>query len=74
MAQATRTVQPSTDFISMMRQVPMMDDRELAGMTASPQFGALALTEISQRERMRLMDAAKKQAATANGQTVADKK
>jgi len=76
MAQASRSVQPSADFISMLRQVPFMGDRELAALTSSPAFGSLALTEISKRERMRLMSEAKKQAMTAGkeDETIADKK
>lgn len=52
-----------------------MGDRELAAMTSSPAFGSLALTEISKRERMRLMSAAQQQGqAAGTGETLADKK
>lgn len=51
----------------MMRQIPFMDDRQLAGLTASSAFGALALTEVSKRNRERLMAEAQKQAQMAGG-------
>jgi hypothetical protein len=52
-----------------------MDDKQLAGLTASPAYGALALTEVSKRNRNRLMAEAQKQAMTAgkDGNTIADK-
>ena len=75
MAQASQQVQPSAEFMSVLRQIPFMDDRQLAGLTASPAYGALALTEVSKRNRNRLMDEARKQAMTAgrDGETIADK-
>jgi len=61
--------------MSMMRQIPFMDDQQLAGLTASTAFGALALTEVSKRNRDRLMAEAQKQAQMAGGSdnTVAGK-
>lgn len=75
MAQASRQIQPSDDFIEMSRRIPFMDNEQLAGLTSSPNYGALALTEVSKRNRMALMDAAKKQAMAAGqgGKTIADK-
>ena len=75
MAQASRTVNPTPDFMSMMRQIPFMDDQQLAGLTASTAFGALALTEVSRRNRDRLMADARKQVQMAGGSdnTVAGK-
>lgn len=75
MAQASRQIQPSDDFIKMSRRIPFMDNEQLAGLTSSPNYGALALTEVSKRNRMALMDAAKKQAMAAGqgGNTIADK-
>jgi hypothetical protein len=75
MAQASRQIQPSDDFIKMSRRIPFMDNEQLASLTSSPNYGALALTEVSKRNRMALMDAAKKQAMAAGqgGKTIADK-
>lgn len=75
MAQASQQVQPSAKFMSVLRQIPFMDDKQLAGLTASPAYGALALTEVSKRNRERLMKDAQKQAMAAGrgGDTIADK-
>jgi hypothetical protein len=75
MAQASQQVQPSAEFMSVLRQIPFMDDKQLAGLTASPAYGALALTEVSKRNRERLMKDAQKQAMAAGrgGDTIADK-
>jgi len=61
--------------MSMSRQIPFMSDRQLAGLTASPAFGSLALVEVSRRNRDRLMADAKKQAMAAGGSSnsVADR-
>lgn len=75
MAQASQQVQPSAKFMSVLRQIPFMDDKQLAGLTASPAYGALALTEVSKRNRERLMKEAQRQAMAAGrgGETIADK-
>jgi hypothetical protein len=75
MAQASQQVQPSAEFMSVLRQIPFMDDKQLAGLTASPAYGALALTEVSKRNRDRLMRDAQKQAMAAGrgGETIADR-
>ena len=59
----------------MSRQIPFMSDRQLAGLTASPAYGSLALVEVSMRNRERLMEEAKKQAMAAGGSnnSVADR-
>jgi hypothetical protein len=75
MAQATTTVNPSSDFIEMSRRIPFMPNEQVSALTASKQFGALALAEISKRNRMALMKQAQDQAMAAggSGNTVADK-
>lgn len=74
MAQATTTVNPSSDFIEMSRRIPFMPNEQVSALTASQQFGALALAEISKRNRMALMKQAQDQAMAAGGSggTVAD--
>ena len=78
MAQATRTVQPSSEFIEMSRRIPFMPSEQLGPLTASPMYGALALVEISKRNRTKLMKEAQQQAeqqaaAAGGGNTIADK-
>jgi hypothetical protein len=78
MAQATRTVQPSSEFIEMSRRIPFMPSEQLGPLTASPMYGALALVEISKRNRTKLMEEARQQAeqqagAAGGGNTIADK-
>lgn len=74
MAQASQAVNPSVDFLAMSRRIPFMDEQQLASLTATREYGSLALAEVSKRNRERLMAQAAKQAQEAGGSgTVADR-
>jgi hypothetical protein len=74
MAQASPAVNPSVDFLAMSRRIPFMDEQQLASLTATKEYGSLALAEVSRRNRERLMAEAAKQAQEAGGSgTVADR-
>ena len=74
MAQASPAVNPSVDFLAMSRRIPFMDEQQLASLTATREYGSLALAEVSKRNRERLMAQAAKQAQEAGGSgTVADR-
>ncbi len=74
MAQASQAVNPSVDFLAMSRRIPFMDEQQLASLTATREYGSLALAEVSRRNRERLMAEAAKQAQSAGGSgTVADR-
>jgi hypothetical protein len=74
MAQASPAVNPSVDFLAMSRRIPFMDEQQLASLTATKEYGSLALAEVSRRNRERLMAEAAKQAQSAGGSgTVADR-
>jgi hypothetical protein len=58
----------------MSRRIPFMDEQQLASLTATREYGSLALAEVSRRNRERLMAEAAKQAQSAGGSgTVADR-
>jgi hypothetical protein len=58
----------------MSRRIPFMDEQQLASLTATREYGSLALAEVSKRNRERLMAQAAKQAQEAGGSgTVADR-
>jgi hypothetical protein len=58
----------------MSRRIPFMDEQQLASLTATKEYGSLALAEVSRRNRERLMAEAAKQAQEAGGSgTVADR-
>lgn len=74
MAQASQAINPSVDFLAMSRRIPFMDEQQLASLTATREYGSLALAEVSKRNRERLMAQAAKQAQEAGGSgTVADR-
>lgn len=54
------------DLNKMAAMLPSMPDEKVAEMVRSPQFGALALIEVSKRERKRTMEEAQKGAPGGN--------
>jgi hypothetical protein len=65
MAQAPQQIS-NVSLNKMAAMLPTMPDEKVAEMVRSPQFGALALIEVSKRERKRTMEEAQKGAPGGN--------